>query len=388
MRNGFGADRLRGARIVVIGGGVVGAALGYRLGQAGGQVTVVERNYAGSGTSGNSFAWLNGFSKPPRHYHRLNIMSIRDHQDLADEIGGTWAHVDGGIHWEPDDQIVQADNMRRDVGRLREWGVRVDQTTPEIAMRELEPDLWIDPERVSTVYVVPREGWLEAVTMAHRVLHAAVTRYGVCCERGTVSGFSGPDAAVTGVVLDDGRELPADVVINAAGPEAASVAALAGADLQLDRQIGMFFSTAPAPVCLKHVVYGSTARMRPDGNSRVVVHPEYLDSCAVEGQVTSVTDPVVQRARDEAQSVLPGLAGVPVEAIRVGMRPMPRDGHPIVGFDPRISGLYTVVTHSGITLSARLALLVTEELSGGEPADLEPYRPSRFGAEAVSQSSR
>jgi hypothetical protein len=44
--------------------------------------------------------------------------------------------------------------MRKDVNRLREWGVRVDQTTPEIAMRELEPDLWIDPARVSVVYVV------------------------------------------------------------------------------------------------------------------------------------------------------------------------------------------------------------------------------------------
>ena len=75
---------------------------------------------------------------------------------------------------------------------------------------------------------------------------------------------------------------------------------------------------------------------------------------------------------------MPGLAGVPVEAIRVGIRPMPRDGLSIVGFEPSVSGLYTVVTHSGITLSARLALLVAEELSGGEAADLEPYRPSRF----------
>jgi glycine/D-amino acid oxidase-like deaminating enzyme len=112
-------------------------------------------------------------------------------------------------------------------------------------------------------------------------------------------------------------------------------------------------------------------------------HPEYLDGHAIEGQILPVTDPVIQRARNEAQGVMSGLAGVPVEAVRVGIRPMPRDGQPIVGFDPQISGLYTVVTHSGITLAARLALRVTEELSGGDGSELEPYRPSRFVAEGV-----
>lgn len=366
---------------MVIGAGVVGAALSYRLAQAGAQVSAVERRYPGAGTSGNSFAWLNGFSKTPRHYHRLNVMSIRDHQDLADEIGGKWVHVDGGIHWEPDDRPVQAAKMRQDASRLREWGVRVDETTPEVVMKELEPDLRIDPRHVPSVYVVQREGWLEGVTMAHQVMHAAINHYGTCLERGTVTGFVGPRGAVTGVLLDDGRELPADVVVNAAGSEAGRIAALAGAHVPLDRQIGMFISTAPAPVCLKHVLYGSMARMRPDGGSRLVIHPEYLDSHAIEGQVPPVDEPVVQRARQEAEAVVPGLAGVPVEAIRVGIRPMPRDGLSIVGFEPSVSGLYTVVTHSGITLSARLALLVTEELSGGEAADLEPYRPSRFIAQ-------
>ena len=95
----LGSDFLRGAQIVVIGAGAVGAAVSYRLAQAGGRVTTVERRFAGSGTSGSSFAWLNGFSKTPRHYHRLNVMGIRDHQDLADELGGNCVHIDCALHW-------------------------------------------------------------------------------------------------------------------------------------------------------------------------------------------------------------------------------------------------------------------------------------------------
>lgn len=374
----FGSDQLRDARIIVVGAGAVGAALTYRLAQAGASVTTIERRYPGSGTSGSSFAWLNGFRKPPRHYHRLNVTSISDHRDLADELDGDWVHLRGGLHWAREDDPSKLAQVRQNVRQLREWGVWLDQTTPEIVMRELEPDVWLDPAAIPEVYLVHREGWLDGPTMAHGVIHAATRRYGAELERAAVAGLRGPEGAVSSVLLDDGRELAADVVINAAGPEAGRVAELAGVRLPLDRQIGMLVGTAPAPVCLKRVLYGVDAHIRPEGGSRLILHPEYLDSHAVEGEPMPLDAPVVQRTMDDARVNIPGLRDVPAESVRIGIRPVPRDGYPIVGFEPSVSGLYTVVTHSGITLSARLALLVTEELAGGDPPDLAPYRPSRF----------
>ncbi len=46
------------------------------------------------------------------------------------------------------------------------------------------------------------------------------------------------------------------------------------------------------------------------------------------------------------------------------------------------------MTHSGITLAARLALLVTEELTGGDSTPLEAYRPARFAAGVGATSRR
>ncbi|MFN8526202.1 MAG: FAD-dependent oxidoreductase [Chloroflexota bacterium] len=374
----FGSDYLRDARIVVIGAGAVGAAAAYRLAQAGATVTVVERLYPGAGTSGSSFAWLNGFSKGPRHYHRLNMASVRDHQELADELNGDWVHVGGGIHWTTDDKPDKAERIRQSARRLREWGTRVDATTPEIVMRELEPDVFIDPAAVSEVYVVPREGWLDGVAMAHCVLREAIRRYGVTHVHGTVAALRGPVGAVDTVVLEDGQALAADVVVNAGGPEAGRIAALAGATLPLDRQVGTLFVTAPAPVRLEHVLYEADAHVRPDGGARLLLQTEYMDAHAQEGTRLPLDAPVVGQVAADVQRFLPGIAGVPMEWVKVGVRPMPRDGYPIVGMDPEVSGLYTLVTHSGITLSARLSVLVTEELAGGEAADLEPYRPQRF----------
>ena len=374
----FGSDHLRDARIVVIGAGAVGAALSYRLAQAGANVTTVERRYPGSGPSSSSFGWLNGFNKPPRHYHRLNLMSIRDHPDLADELGGDWAHVGGGLHWRLETDPTRAAILRDNVRRLREWGVRVDRTTPEIAMREIEPDLRIDPEHVSDVFLVQREGWLDMVAMAHGVMRGAVTRYGAKLVNGTVTGFGGPSGSVSSVRLADGSELPADVIVNAAGPEAGRVAELAGTSLELDRQPGTLIVSAPAPVRLEHVIHGPDVDTRPEGGARLLIGGEGIDQHAVEGQPLPPQAPELQPWLQRARAILPGLAQVPAETVRVGVRPMPRDGYPIVGFDPTIAGLYHTVTHSGITLSARLALLVTEELSGGDTAELEPYRPGRF----------
>jgi glycine/D-amino acid oxidase-like deaminating enzyme len=68
-----------------------------------------------------------------------------------------------------------------------------------------------------------------------------------------------------------------------------------------------------------------------------------------------------------------------VTGYRVCVRPMPADGQSIVGWLPGADGLYVAVTHSGVTLGAHLARLVTAEVTTGVPAaELEPYRPARF----------
>ena len=46
-------------KTIVIGAGVMGASVAYRLAQAGAIVTVLEAARVGGGTSGISFAWTN-----------------------------------------------------------------------------------------------------------------------------------------------------------------------------------------------------------------------------------------------------------------------------------------------------------------------------------------
>jgi glycine/D-amino acid oxidase-like deaminating enzyme len=72
-------------------------------------------------------------------------------------------------------------------------------------------------------------------------------------------------------------------------------------------------------------------------------------------------------------------AAARVEATRIGVRPMPRDRHPIIGAVPERPGLYVVVSHSGITLGPLWGRVAAGEILGRRPDPrLAPFRATRF----------
>lgn len=384
-RSGF----LEGSQVVVIGAGVVGATTAYRLAQSGAKVTIVDRRLPGSGTSAASFGWLNAFTKSPRQYHQLNARGIREHQNLAAELNADWLHLDGSLLWTDEHDAARTEQFRGRLRQLAQWGYRIDLTKPDVVTRDLEPDLSFVGLDLTEIAVVPGEGWLDGVRMAHGLVQAACRRYCASLVRGEVVALQESGRGISAAVLADGTTLPLDVLVNAAGPDAAHIAGLAGVDLALRRQPGLLATTSPVSTSLRHVVWSSHVHLRPDGGSRLLVQQETYDSRAAEERDGEASRWVASRAIADAAQVLLAARDASVESIRLGIRPMPVDGFPIVGFEPDVAGLYELVTHSGMTLCAILARLVTEELTGSEVPELEPYRPERFkiasGERAVAE---
>jgi glycine/D-amino acid oxidase-like deaminating enzyme len=86
-----------------------------------------------------------------------------------------------------------------------------------------------------------------------------------------------------------------------------------------------------------------------------------------------------------AGRVLPGLEGVPYEAVRLdeavrlGVRAMPVDGVPIVGPYPGLASLYVVCSHSGVTLGPLLGRIVADEIVRSKVDErIMPFRPERL----------
>src|SRR5512139_3422072 len=132
---------MKGADVLVVGAGCVGANVAYRVAERGATVTVLDAGAPGAGTSSASFAWTNSFNKTPRDYHDLNVASMEEHAALAKELGGgSWLHQDGALAWE--DAPPSLARLEQAVGWLASWGYAVERISPREA-RELEPDLYI-----------------------------------------------------------------------------------------------------------------------------------------------------------------------------------------------------------------------------------------------------
>ena len=161
-------------RIVVIGAGVMGASVAYRLAMAGASVTVLEAGRIGGGTSTCSFAWTNSNDKKPRAYHDLNVAGMKAHAALAEEFGATpWWHGGGNVEWTaPEDRAA----LQAKVERLLAWGYAAEWITPR-QLLELEPD--IDPAQIGDAPIAyyPDDGWLDPVVYIAAMLGAgAVAR--------------------------------------------------------------------------------------------------------------------------------------------------------------------------------------------------------------------
>ena len=73
-------------RIVVIGAGIIGASVAFRLAKSGAaRVWIIDGSRPGTGTTSASFAWVNANDKTPRDYFELNRAGLEEHSRLGGE---------------------------------------------------------------------------------------------------------------------------------------------------------------------------------------------------------------------------------------------------------------------------------------------------------------
>jgi glycine/D-amino acid oxidase-like deaminating enzyme len=383
----------RPRRFVVVGAGVLGACVAARLAQAGAEVTLLEQAEPGHAASRWSFAWLNSNDKGPRAYHDLNHAGMRAWAELAAAPGATagpggaaWYRPAGNLEWAVD--APGWERLAARVRRLAGWGYQARLIGPAEAA-ELEPSLRL-PRSVAQVAWFPDEGYVLTGPLVTDQVRRAV-RHGATLLTGQPGCVTGLDAGGRAVLTAAGEVISADAVVCCAGRWVPELAALADAACP----VPLVPWAAPGAEAPGLVVRAGP--VTPPGPARVVHAPEvYLRPHAggmmqLEAPDAAVdlhtSDAMLGRWADEllrrARRVVRGLDRAGVAGYRVCVRPMPADGRSIVGPLPGADGLHVAVTHSGVTLAAHLAGLITRELIGGAEADeLAAYRPDRFLAEA------
>lgn len=360
-------------RVAVIGAGIVGASVAFRLTQGGAKVWVFDRGKAASGTTAASFAWVNANNKTPREYFELNRAGMEEHFRLCDELpgGAPWLHRDGNLIWAEGEDLVE---LERRVERLRSWGYAAGWWTASRVREELEPRL-LFPDPDTPVAFFPREAWVEAPRLANLLLKQA-TEAGAVARPGVgVVDIQTGDGRVSGVRVTDGDHIPVDAVVNAAGPAADRIAALVGRELPLKPKDGLLVRVAAESGVLGRLLHTPGVNLRPDGPGRLLLHHASVDEKLVGGDPEHLARELLGRARE----VILALANAEIEEARIGTRPMPADGFSCVGGVTGVPGYYEAVTHSGVTLGPLVGrLLAREILTEDTDPLLAPFRANRF----------
>jgi len=348
-------------RVVICGGGVVGAAIAWYLGLRGAEAIVVERTgiaNAASGKSGGFLAldWCDG--------SRLAALARRSfalHAELA-------ALLPGAGYWRMTTFGGFSGGGRRKAGGWVADGIALDRQlgSPETTAQ-------IDPYGFTTG------------------LMAAAGARGARVVIGTVTGLLHRDGRVAGVDVE-GTTIEADAVVIAMGPW--SILASAWLPLPVVHGLkghSLVYETGPMPPEALFLEIGTTGGgtaspevfPRPDGTTYI---------CGLSSDTALPVDPAavvpdegaIDRLRAIAASIAPALAEAPARGGQACYRPVTADGLPLIGAVPGVAGAYVATGHSVwgmLTAPATgeaMAGLILDGVSGG--VDLAPFAPGRLPA--------
>ena len=331
--------------LVVVGAGIVGASVAYYAARAGADVTLVDVGRPGAGVTADSFAWIGASGVRTGPAAGLRATATEEYRRLEAELPGLPVTWSGSLSWGAEDGAPEA-------GPGQEI---VDAAT----VATLEPTLRQPPE---WAVWAPGDGAVDPVGVTERLV-AGARAYGARVHSDTPVTAVRRDAAgrVVGVETAAGPLSDATVVL-AAG---VATAALGG-------PLGIRVPVDPSPATL--------FRLRaPAGLVRTVVNTRDFDlrQVATDRLLAAADSP--ERTLAAVRSTFRGTANVELLSTRVGVRPMPADGEPIVGPVAEVPGLYLAVMHSAVTLAPVVGRLVARELVDGtvEPA-LAGCRLERF----------
>ncbi|MGK5055473.1 NAD(P)/FAD-dependent oxidoreductase [Janthinobacterium sp. LB2P49] len=343
-------------RIVVIGAGIVGASFAYHLASKGAQVTVVEAQGIASGVTGTSFAWINTSCTGPDPIAALRGGAIAAYRRLETQVPGLTVRWHGALSYGTPD------------GRVSPASILIDRSR----IAQLEPHLRQPPEQA---LYEPAQGALDAVAATHALLAVAQALGATVRTHTPVLGFTVQDARVTGVKTAAGV-IEADVIVLAAGTGTAALAAQLGASLPIHASPAIFMRYKAPPGLVRGIISSHAMEVRQNADGTLLAAEDYVDE-APENQPAAMA----RRAASAIRNELEGADAIALELACVGLRPMPFDGVPIIGYLPQVEGAYVCAMHPGVVLAAIVGQLASEEIVDGQPASaLEACRPARFQA--------
>ncbi|HYE95570.1 MAG TPA: glycine oxidase ThiO, partial [Rubricoccaceae bacterium] len=374
--------------VLVVGGGVIGLGVAWRLAQRGRRVVVFERGEAGHGATWAAAGMLSPTSElkfEEADLYRLGRESLRRWPDFARELEAASGQAVG---YRSEGTLIVADDrdsaeaLRRLFSFQREHGAPAEWLTPDVAL-DREP--FLSPRLTAAVFS-PEDHQVDNRAVVRALAHALRRAGGDLREHTPVRAVV-PDEAAPAAILDDGSRVTGKVVVLAAGAWSRHVDGLENHAPPVRPVKGQALALRiAAPFALRHVVRGPDAYLVPKADGRLVVGAT-IEEVGFDARVTGGG---VYRLLEGAVAVVPGVEELELEGVWAGLRPASRDHAPIMGA-AALPGMVYATGHyrHGLLLAPVTADEVAAEVTAmraeesgaarGETSSwLAPFSPRRF----------
>ena len=376
----------RTADVVIVGGGCMGASVAFHLARRGiTDVVLVEREtlLATGSTGRNAGGVRHQFSNEANI--RLSIESIALLGRFEDEVGSPIDfHQDGYLFLLSSEESV--DTFRRNVSLQRRLGVEVEWLDGDEAARRA-PGL--DADGVVGATFCARDGIADpnGVTMGFA---KAAQAAGVAIVRDTeVTAIRVAGGRVAGVETSRGA-IDTRIVVNAAGPYAKRIGAMAGVDVPVEpyrRHIFIAQDGGGWRVPANRIMvidFESTFYFHREGAGLLFGMGERGETPTFD---TTVQWDFLPQVIDVAVRRLPALADASISHAWAGLYEVTPDANPIVGPARGCDGLFLINGFSGhgFQHSPAAGRILADVIAGRDPGfDLTPFSADRFDAGAAA----
>ncbi len=370
-------------RVVVAGAGIIGASIAYHLSLAGAAVTVIDKQAPASHASRGTFAWINAtWAKQPRSYHSFTQNSVTYWHELqqALDLPVRWS---GSLEWYTNAE--RQDKLEGQIAEQIEWGEPA-RMIDSCEFAELEPNVLFSPNSVAAYS--PNDGTVDPILATQKLLAAAQTLGATILYPSELTDVTLANGRLVAVETSTGT-VAADRLVLATGAAENILAAAADIEIPQRSRPGIIVITKPLPRLLQTIISAPGIHMHQRDDGRIVLgeqdgapeneaHALRLDGRPNDFPSALIAQEHASRMLAVAADFAPDIQGAQVEDVYIGWRPLPIDGHPVIGPSPNRPDVHIAVMHSGVTLAPIVGKLTAQEvLTDTIDNRLAPYRPER-----------
>jgi glycine oxidase len=359
-------------RVTIVGGGIIGCAVGHELASRGADVRIIDMRGTGRGATQASA----GILAPYIEGHidallRLGVGSLALYDGFIARVS---ADAQQAIEYERAGSLHVAKNdaaameLAIAARTLAHAGVAHELMPGHEACR-LEPGL---ARRFISALLLPMHGYVRAAELTSALAAAAVRRGAeiITANVEEICSRAGGVAVKTTTGLVEG-----DAVVLAAGSWSGRVAPMTPPVRPVRGQLlHLHFDKRP----LSRVVWGTDCYLVPWRNGALLVGATVEEV----GFDETATAAGVARLLEASADLLTDVPRARFEAVRVGLRPGTPDELPLIGPSSTMPDVYYATGHyrNGVLLSPLTAKLVADlVIDGKRDPELDLVRPDRFG---------